>query len=835
MTRTLLLLAAMASATPLSAGCPSMQWAVQHQYGNALYNVQTPLIIDYDEDGVLDLITNEEDNKDPANPSEWGTLFARRGLGGGAFGSPVQVVPVKAGPQAADVDGDGHLDLIVVTRLGKINVLPGTGTWFGPPIASTNNDSLTAVMAGNFDADPATELVATHETGFVLYDNVGGAFVETQRVSLFRPTGVAVADFDDDGNEDVVVGHRGGSTVLVYFRNADGSFPAPLSIPAGGWPKRVVTGDVDGDGATDFAFSHWYTGEIRVYRNFGLRQFTQTTIQTKPGNWKWLNADYRGDELALSDLDGDGDLDLISSGWNGRHVTTLMGVGDGTFLTPSQTPAFFSTLSSVAVADLDGDGKKDVVGGSTRRIAVFTSTCETFVDAYVRSRMISVGQPARINIDVAGFGTTTPTDRGSASVEGVSADVDANGHAILEVHGLQAGSYVFHPTFNGNETVPPGTSAGVVVNVTTMTTRTTLSLSSGWPPVYGFDWNVRVRIETSTGEDLSDAVPYTLVVDGVETQTVAWARLLSPGPHTIRARYEGGYDYPPSESEPLSVTVLQATPVVEHLGPLTARAGTAVVLQTKVSSSLHSNSEKPTGTMQYLRGSTLLASAPLVNGVASATLPVLQRGSHDLHYVYSGDTNYESTTATFTFQVLPNEPLAIEARGLPTGIHIAAVLPPNYSRLDLFRRTAGTTEWQASSWSWQSGMDPMGPSRGVVYEYQLRVWLTNGSEMLSSIDSAMLFTDDLLAIGTAFKRVHFVELRQAVNQQRTLAGLPPFEFDASFASSPIVRASHINGLRTALNQARSTLGMAPATFPTAIAGTTKILASDVQQLREHAR
>jgi hypothetical protein len=98
----------------------------------------------------------------------------------------------------------------------------------------------------------------------------------------------------------------------------------------------------------------------------------------------------------------------------------------------------------------------------------------------------------------------------------------------------------------------------------------------------------------------------------------------------------------------------------------------------------------------------------------------------------------------------------------------------------------------------------------------------------------MLFNDDLLAAGTLIKRTHFVELQQAVNEMRAAASLPPFEFEAGFATAPVL-ASHLTGLQTALNQARSTLGMSTATFTPIVAGTTVIRASDVQQLRDLSR
>jgi hypothetical protein len=331
---------------------------------------------------------------------------------------------------------------------------------------------------------------------------------------------------------------------------------------------------------------------------------------------------------------------------------------------------------------------------------------------------------------------------------------------------------------------------------------------------------------------------YTLEVDGVGTPHFTTEGiielLLSPGPHTIRARYVGSDTQPPSESPLLSLTTQKASAAVAQTGALAVRAGTAHALQFQYSGSPETGT--PAGTLQLFEGASLLAATQLVNGSASVSLPVLSRGAHNVRAVYSGDANFESITTDLALVVLPNLPFVIEARALPAGFHVSFVLPPDTSSFELYRRVGGTADWTwVSFWNPVTGMDHNVLPRGVVYEYRIELWLTNGTPVASNIDSAILFTDDLLAIGGPIKRAHFVELRQAVNLMRGMASLPPFEFEAGFGTSAIVRASHINGLRTALNQARSALGMTTLTFLPATAGSTRILASDVQNLRELAR
>ncbi len=66
--------------------------------------------------------------------------------------------------------------------------------------------------------------------------------------------------------------------------------------------------------------------------------------------------------LALGDLDGDGDLDLILADYS-RAVTILLGNGDGSFTAGSVNIAGI-TVSAIAVGDLDGDGDIDITTGN---------------------------------------------------------------------------------------------------------------------------------------------------------------------------------------------------------------------------------------------------------------------------------------------------------------------------------------------------------------------------------------------------------------------------------------------------------------------------------------
>src|ERR1700690_1251968 len=82
--------------------------------------------------------------------------------------------------------------------------------------------------------------------------------------------------------------------------------------------------------------------------------------------------------LAVTDLNADGKLDLISDGGNTNNnsqgVPVLLGNGNGTFQTPATYSGSISVAQTIAIADFNGDGKLDVAVPASSGIAIFNGT-----------------------------------------------------------------------------------------------------------------------------------------------------------------------------------------------------------------------------------------------------------------------------------------------------------------------------------------------------------------------------------------------------------------------------------------------------------------------------
>jgi RHS repeat-associated protein len=98
-----------------------------------------------------------------------------------------------------------------------------------------------------------------------------------------------------------------------------------------------------------------------------------------------------------------------------------------------------------------------------------------------------------------------------------------------------------------------------------------------------------------------------------------------------------------------------------------------------------------------------------------------------------------------------------------------------------------------------------------------------------------VFTDDPLVPGvTVIKAVHITELRTAVNQARSRAGLAAANWAEAVAAGVLIKAAHVVELRARLDEARAVLGLPAASYtdPTLTVGVTAVKAVHIQELRQ---
>jgi uncharacterized repeat protein (TIGR01451 family) len=306
-------------------------------------------------------------------------------LMGNGNGSLAAAVNFSVGTEPRSValghfNRDGTLDLAVANRgSNSVSILIGQGNGaFAIPVNHNVGPAPASVALGDFNLDGKADLVTANGSGVpgsannlsVLLGNGDGTFAAAVHYSDngFEAFSVAVGDFNGDGKPDLVVANHalGQQSYSVLVGNGDGTFAAPqVYFDAGEGPMSIRIGDLNADGALDFALA---SGGIRIFLGRG-----DATFQLS-GNYPAFAAE----SVELVDLNADGKLDLAvpNNFTHRRGVSTRFGNGAGGFGDPLEYDTGW-VATWIAAGDVNGDGKVDlaVTSASNSSVGILLNTC----------------------------------------------------------------------------------------------------------------------------------------------------------------------------------------------------------------------------------------------------------------------------------------------------------------------------------------------------------------------------------------------------------------------------------------------------------------------------
>jgi hypothetical protein len=334
--------------------------ATDVQHGKAV------LAVDVDGDGDLDLLTAsgydhtlrwfENDGATPVTFHE--RIVTTNALGARAI-------------HAADIDGDGDLDLLSAARDDhRITWYPNRtihrSALYTPQTQSVIAfaEGMRAVFAADLDKDGDLDLLSVSETEVSWYENNGqsppGFTQSLIGNNLSGGRWVYAADLDGDGDLDVVAAAKR-NNLIAWYENLGGkppTFATHVVTKDARGARAVLAADIDGDGDLDLYSASDSNNSVYWYENQGGRPLTFVPRMVT-NNAKYVRSAY------AADLDNDGDIDLMSASQADNKVAWYENQGN-------RPPTFVERAidtnapgaQHIHADDLDGDGDIDILAAA---------------------------------------------------------------------------------------------------------------------------------------------------------------------------------------------------------------------------------------------------------------------------------------------------------------------------------------------------------------------------------------------------------------------------------------------------------------------------------------
>ena len=357
---------------------------------------------------------------------------------------------------ATDLNGDGIPDLAAADISGAINIFLGNsdGSVRAAGAAILPGGPALALGSADLDEDGHADLVAITSTGTVVFIRGNGEGFFAAPATLYSgssPVAIAMADFDGDGHLDLAIGDAAGFIDILRGRG-QGTFATPVRTFTGASIQEMAAADFNNDGIADLASAN--AGGVTLLLGLPGGDFAAPV---------YISAGSGNRALAVADLNGDGIPDLALGG---DGLTTLQGRGDGSFAAPVRIDSE-GALSAIqpmgpgiialregAIVRFSGEGSPEMLAAATPTTALALAD-QTLLTAgatlgYYRFETRTRTASPDLTRQLATGSQPEPKPMGMAAGGGTTITVDSACTLMLAIAAANAGAGTTACPFTGS-------------------------------------------------------------------------------------------------------------------------------------------------------------------------------------------------------------------------------------------------------------------------------------------------------------------------------------------------------------------------------------------------